>query len=425
VLAFVRQVHRIALPPNLRNLSRMRSHQKETAPIRSRPQYHYFYGSTNASAGDVSESSVAGTDADTILLGECLVQTDNEEETPNSSAQDLRHLVVTTKNGHSRIKHAYQLEMPIPEAQNGRRSPHSPRRKSIWLLCAEQCLNLGGVHPVGHVTRIIVILVSAISMGTCILVLLPNSPTTSTGAANARSSCIPFQIVDRANFNDPAAKIVNLDLFDPSLRFQGGQKLGKRTFQSSSTGVDPVLRVEPDGHGISFPIVSYPYAFKWSDSLLQASYPACRRNVDSTSTRHVFQPDIVFGTSEAIAKRHVMKFDPLSVTLRYFANTDGFWETYIVHGAPYITIKYSAVTPVFTTRSRFLKVMCPFDSDGNYNDGEARIFSKYEGRQLKWGVCTDSSSVCNRLFSMHIELLVNGSQLVTHLKNYFAYSSQR
>lgn len=360
----------------------MRSHPKETTPIRSRPQYHYFYGSTNGSRGDLSESSAAGTDTDTVLLGECLVQTDNEEETPNSSAQDLRHLVVTKRNGHSRIKHAYQLEIPIPETQKGRRSS----------------------HPVGHVTRIIVLLVSAISVGTCILVLLPNSPATSTGAAYSKSSFIPYQIVDRANFNDPAAKIVNIDLFDFSLRFQGGQKLGKRTFQSSSYGVDPVLRVpfptgafwtnlvvEPDSDGISFPIVAYPYAFKWSDSLLQASYPACRRTVDSTSTRHIFQPDIVFGTSEAIAKRHIMKFDPLSVTLRYFANTDGFWETYIVHGSPYITIKYKAVTPVFTTRSTFLKVMCPFDSDGNYNDGEATMF---EGRKLKWGVCADSSSVC-------------------------------
>jgi hypothetical protein len=153
----------------------MRSHPKETTPIRSRPQYHYFYGSTNGSRGDLSESSAAGTDTDTVLLGECLVQTDNEEETPNSSAQDLRHLVVTKRNGHSRIKHAYQLEIPIPETQKGRRSS----------------------HPVGHVTRIIVLLVSAISVGTCILVLLPNSPATSTGAAYSKSSFIPYQMVDK------------------------------------------------------------------------------------------------------------------------------------------------------------------------------------------------------------------------------------
>jgi len=381
---------------------------KDTTPIRPRPQYHYFYGSTDNQASDTPESSVAGTDADP-LLGESLVPTDNEGETPTNSAQDLRQLFITTTNGHARFSHAYLLDTPSPQTENERRSSRSPCPKSIWIICGEHFIKLRGNHRVGQVTRALVILVTAISMCTLVMVLVPSSPDGAAGGSTDKSGAttasIPFRVIDRANYNDPAAMIVNLSLFDTSILFVAGKQVGSSAFLRSITGIDPILRVpfptgafwtnlvmEPDQDGLSDPIVAYPYAFKWADSFLQASYPASRRIVDNKSIRDIFQPDITFGTLEAIAKRHVMKFDPLSVTLRYFSSTNGFWETYIVHGSPYITVKYSQVQPILTTLSTFLKFMCPFDSDGNYNDGDDITFAEFEARRLKWGVCTVSSS---------------------------------
>ena len=383
----------------------MRNPPKVTTPIlRSRPQYHYFYGSTDASTNETPESSVASTDADP-LLGESLVPTDNEEDTPNSSTQDLRQLVVTTTTGHRRIKHSYLPDIANPYPDEGNIS-RSPRPRSIWMICGEKCLHLKATGPVGHVTRILMMMVSAICICTIAMVLLHNAPS-STANERIISMLIPFPIVDRANLNDPAATIVDLSLFDSSLLFQAGQSEGKGYLKRFKTGVDPILRVpfptgafwtnlvlSPDDDGLSFPIVSYPYAFKWSDSLLQASYPASRHEVDNNSIRDIFQPDITFGTSEATARRHIVKFDQLSVTLRYFATTAGFWETFIVHGSPYITIKYSEVKPVLKTLSAFLKIICPFDSEGNYHDGDAStFFADAKARRLKWDVCTDSSSV--------------------------------
>ena len=70
----------------------------EDTPIsaRSRPQYHYFYGSTDTGE-DMAEGS-AEQEQDS-LIGEELVPTDHEGDTPNSSERDLQHLIITNGNG--------------------------------------------------------------------------------------------------------------------------------------------------------------------------------------------------------------------------------------------------------------------------------------------------------------------------------------
>jgi len=70
--------------------------------------------------------------------------------------------------------------------------------------------------------------------------------------------------------------------------------------------------------------------------------------------------------------RHVVSFDPLSVSVR-FLNSEheersSYWESYIVRGSPYITIKYRAATPMISPLSNFKSVMCPRDDSGNYKD---------------------------------------------------------
>lgn len=376
---------------------------------RVRPQYHYFYGSTE----DQLPNSPQISESTDVLIGESLVPTDNEEETPKNSARDLRQLVVT--NGSNNNKAAlgvYELGEgePLLMTNGSTRIPASKEEKDWFSSCIESVLNVRGVYPVGHLTRVFVFVTMMLLMCTLIMVLKPRTPISTTGAINGGvtpSLSIPFEVVDRAEYGDPASKIVSVELFEPSLLFNAGKKVkAKGTSLRSNTNVDPVLKVpfptgafwtnlvmEPQSDGLSYPIVAYPYAYKWSDSMLQASYPVIRRKVDKLSVRDQFQPDVTFHTREAISRRHITRFDPLSVTLRYYTSDDGFWESYIVHGSPYITIMYNEATPVLKALSTFGNVMCPFDAGGNYYDGDESTM--VDGlppshRKLKWGVCTPS-----------------------------------
>lgn len=419
----------------------------------SRPQYHYFYGSTDEIplSPQISESE--------ILFGESLVPTDNEEEMPNSSARDLQQLVVTNGNGNSsgtkgggrRVQPGsllYQMDNhheSEPLIMTGNKSGsgsnnhvhlknknshnnsllHSKKLNENnhsystslnsndsrgWLdVFLERFLNVGGNYPVAHVTRVIVLVAMMIFMCTLVMVLKPRTPKSPTGATYGGATpslAIPYPIVDRSTYGDPASKIINQALFAPSLLFNMG-KVDRATGGSlrSSTDVDPILKVPfPTGafwtnlvmkeapNGFSYPIVSYPYAFQWSNDILQASYPVIRRRVEERSISDLFEPDVSFGTHEAISKRHITRFDPLSVALRFYTTGTGFWESFIVHGSPYITIEYNSATPVLKALSNFQKVMCPFDADGNYYDGDEDLMidGLPSSRKLKWGVCTPS-----------------------------------
>ena len=134
--------------------------------------------------------------------------------------------------------------------------------------------------------------------------------------------------------------------------------------------------------GLSYPIFAYPYGFKWSPTTLVTSYPPLRRKVDATSIRDVFNPDLTFGSEEAVANRHVLSFDPLSVSIRFLTsdhrNRSNYWESYIVRGSPYVTIFYRAATPVITPLSIFKSVMCPRDESGKYNSAPAHTKAQIE-----------------------------------------------
>jgi hypothetical protein len=364
---------------------------------RSRPQYHYLYGSTDLT----SPASTIGspTQDHEALLGEGLILTDNEEDTPNASSQDLQQIVVTNGKDRPMLPHLSEFDIvdetnefllgPMP-------MPPPPPPKPRYATCCDSMLT--GDHPIGRLTRVALVMAVAICMCTLVMVLSTNS-TDAMGASGYRHGprfdYIPFPVVDREDYNDPATKIVNPELFDPSLLFQG-------TAASSKTNrtVDPLLKVPfPTGafwtnlvvdptpdRGFSYPVVVYPYAFKWSKTLLQASYPPLRRRIDDISIRDTFNPDVTFGTLEAVAKRHIMAFDSLSVTVRFFLSSGGYWETYMVQGSPYITARYQDATPEIRALSIFSDVSCPFDATGNYKDGSG--FDSNNGRKLKWGVCT-------------------------------------
>ena len=83
-----------------------------------------------------------------------------------------------------------------------------------------------------------------------------------------------------------------------------------------------------------------------------------------------------------------MAFDSLSVTTRFFVDSGGYWESYMVMGSPYITIKYQDSTPNIQALSTFSDVTCPFDSQGQYKDGSGFDSLRRRTAAYKWGVCT-------------------------------------
>mmetsp|Transcript_9400 Transcript_9400/g.14530 ORF Transcript_9400/g.14530 Transcript_9400/m.14530 type:complete len:1006 (+) Transcript_9400:256-3273(+) len=384
---------------------------------RSRPQYHYFYGSTDSETPGSPQMSENDT-----LLGESLVPTDNEEDSTQTRSRDFWQVLVTNgehiPNGDSNTKGSLLDSYYDSYQQNNYQNEASLSEKlsedQISTSCCRSNWNKSGIRSASQVTRIVVLLALMILMLALGLLLTPKA-NFSNGPTPPPQIHSPYPLVDRATYNDPASEIVNTTLFAPALLFTKGKVgLGSRT----SSAICPVLRVPfPTGafwtnlvtqpssqSGLSHPIVAYPYAFKWSDSNLQASYPAIRRKEKGRSIRDVFQPDVSFGTHEDITRRHIMRFDALSVTTRFYTTSQGYWESYIVHGSPYITIKYSSATPVLEALSTFQRVMCPFDQAGNYYDGNEDLLidglSKQGNRRLKWGVCNPSIGSGNENFAL-------------------------
>lgn len=245
---------------------------------------------------------------------------------------------------------------------------------------------------------------------------------------------VPFTKIDRESFGDPVTNIFDVSLFHPSLLY-GGRSLIARidsvhnqdyihSSAKSNNNNDerslryipkPFLRVPfPTGafwtnlvllplneqtnqqqsssasaqqeetepllqrrqNQFSYPIVAYPFAFQWSLGKLQASYSASRRVIQATRIQDGFAPDITLGSTEGIHTRHVVRFDSLSVTLRFYSgdgsssNGNGQWETYIVQGSPYITAKYSGLSPELTALSDFDDILCPPVGEGVLPDAD-------------------------------------------------------
>jgi hypothetical protein len=212
---------------------------------------------------------------------------------------------------------------------------------------------------------------------------------------------VPFAKVARKSFGDPVSSIVDVDLFHPSLLYRENAKKAlqeeavaepffKFPFPTGAFWTNLVLlpvsnkpetqqeqqvskrklisSTNPNNsrseNQYSYPIVAYPYAFQWSSmGKLQASYSAARRTIKPDSIQDAFAPDISFGSSEDILSRHVVSFDSLSVTLRFYTDdstsSSGFWESYIVQGSPYVTARYYGLTPELTALSDFKDITCP------------------------------------------------------------------
>jgi len=192
---------------------------------------------------------------------------------------------------------------------------------------------------------------------------------------------IPFPATDRTEYSSLAASdIVDPQLFDPSfLRTSSASSSDKNgmltvPFPTGAFWTNLVLTQSTSDQGMSYPIMAYPYGYRWSATKVQVSYPPLRRLMDPISIRDIFNPDLTLGVLESTKERHVTAFDPLSVTLRYSSSSgiDGganssYWETYLVQGSPYVTMACEKTTPVLTALSIFSSFTC-----GNKQDCSER-----------------------------------------------------
>jgi endoglucanase Acf2 len=276
----------------------------------------------------------------------------------------------------------------------------------------------------------------------------PSSTSTSTN--NALESLletihfVPFQSVDRSQYSHVSpTDIVFPELFHSSLLLP---RNNSNTINSTSTttttsstvqleSIQPLLNVPfPTGafwtnlviqptsdHGFSYPIMSYPYGYKWNPSLMQVSYPALHRMQDSISIRDIFYPDMTFGSVESTVKRNIVRFDPFSVTLRFYGNDTNdesnsdaskkrvkYWESYLVQGSPYVTTFYHDMTPMLRPLSTFQSLSCPRDENGNYKD-EASETKSLDGTNNS---TTSDFGICSVVESTDDHIELNGVQFL-------------
>ena len=189
----------------------------------------------------------------------------------------------------------------------------------------------------------------------------PNSELNMKAEANEIFQ-IPFPQIDRSEYGSnpvPASSIVDPKLFAPSLRGDeddSSSSLLKVPFPTGAFWTNLVIKPTAD-RLLSYPIMAYPYGYKWNPDMLQVSYPSLRRQMDELSIRDIFNPDLTLTTMEDVTSRHIKHFDPLSVTLRFESSEHG-WETYLVQGSPYITARYEQMTPIIRPISIFKGISC-------------------------------------------------------------------
>ncbi len=306
-----------------------------------RPQFNYFYGSTAVTSPPAS----VNTDEQDSLVGEQLINTDNECDIPTNGDDD----------------DAYQQDFIIDDQ---RYRTQAKDRRTVF-----PCKSI-----------LILLFVSGL-VSIALVVLFP--PQQINDTPQRQTFDVPFTAVDRAEFGDPVEGFVNMDLFSPRLIRHDdivgppGSDGGNDASRSSAsfalpfpTGAFWTNLVVSMGEELSFPIAVYPFAYRWSSSSLQVSYPAGNRMVEEKRIQDPFLPELTLSTKEEITKRHVVDYDPLSVTLKYFSSssTDASWETALVQGNPYVTISYTKQTPILKPLSIFSDVQCPGDDDDKVID---------------------------------------------------------
>ena len=365
-----------------------------------KPQYYYFYGSTDYDEqANGNGAVVPGTDQDS-LVGESLIPTDNEQE------EDL------AVNGSIDVPHVLLLKgdevQPLMnKASNGHRHSHpylfgqfsfTPFKRNATAYIS---LWVGGISMLLFVISVVILQFSKSGS----FLVSHSSPAAYT---------MPFPSVNRADVGDPVSGFLQKNLFHSKFHYKGRDPSREFTFPfpTGAFWVNLVLPVTAD-HGLSYPTAVYPYAYTWSDDVLQVSYPAGHRQEDAKSVHDYAIPDLTFACREGTMSRRIEHFDALSVTLKYGTMSGGSWETYLVQGSPYITVKYSNSMPAIRAFPGLADVFCPQDEDGDI------VFDG--GRPLLSAVCSSKRSQDGEID------ILTGSQFVmqtTDNKYWFVFASE-
>ncbi|EEC47217.1 endo-1,3-beta-glucosidase [Phaeodactylum tricornutum CCAP 1055/1] len=328
----------------------METPDSKSGAANQRPQYHYFYGSIDdQSQVNRRENAVSvPTDQDS-LVGESLLPTDNEQDDDRSkiAKQDFQQIVMSNVNG----------VRPIDSSRSERMEPKS-------CLRFFSINNLRRQHPMGYLLLSVGSLTLLAFLCSVIFFSKGQSGRVIRTPKEELSFRMPFPWVDRAQYGDPVSKVLDKDLFHPSLVYKGKDpsRVFIFPFPTGAFWTNLVLPTTAD-RGLSYPIVVYPYAYKWSKELLQVSYPASHRRELPKEIHDDFFPDLTFASVESTSQRHITAFDPLSVTVQYSTMNGGTWESYLVQGSPYVTLRYDNVTPkiralsIFKTSSAFKGVI--------------------------------------------------------------------
>jgi endoglucanase Acf2 len=388
-----------------------------------------------------SPSSPATTAENDSLAGECLVQTDNEDydssfnpTTPQSSAGDFQQLLVVSHPGTNGRLNTLE-SLPEHDALQG---------NCLSMQCiAQRYRRFRRNHSVSHLILMIAGITLCISLVALVL-LSPqlsksndgstpwfrskssssdgNGVLTETGHVDSAAEVIaeeraadfkmPWPQVDRSTYNDPMTNFMNPSLFHSSF-FVKKQSSANSTDKSQFIFPYPtgsfwtnLVLPETADQNLSYPIAVYPYAYKWADQILVVSYPAQHRAEDAKSIHDYFFPDLSLGllpgVQPPITARKIVAFDPLSVTLRFYTSIkSNYWETYLVQGSPYVTMKLSNVIPYVKAFTKFTDVLCPKEdvaSDVAMNSltvSNGLFRRKRRRRAANFGVCSSEISSIN------------------------------
>ena len=209
---------------------------------------------------------------------------------------------------------------------------------------------------------------------------------------------MPFPQIDRADFGDPVEDFIDLSLFHSSLVLgDGDNNTGDGGVAATANNNSPRSRSftnpfptgafwtnlvvrSPNDDPMSYPIVVYPFAYRWSPATLSVSYPSQHRVTGSKKIEDRFVPELTVTTKEIIKRRHIVKYDNLSVTLRFISSPSSKFETVLVQGSPYLTLTFTKQTPILKALSTFSDVLCPGDTNYDIDN---------KGRRLDgFGVCS-------------------------------------
>lgn len=331
-------------------------------------------------------------------MGEDLVTTDNEQDiSPNTSERDFQQMIMTNGNQVHTIENGVKRPKTCFQFLGG--GQFRQRHPVLYTIAMAGTISLLGIM--------------------FIIVLFPNSriaSLASTPESEIRFT-MPYPRVNRNNY-DEVSKFINKDLFDPSLIYRGSDdREFIFPFPSGAFWVNLVLDPTSD-RGLSYPITVYPYAYKWSETLLQVSYPVSHRKETPTAVHDYFMPDLTFAVDEGASHRHLTHFDPLSVTLRFGAN-GAAWETYLVQGSPYITIKYDNTSPIIQAFSLFKNVICPREDD-KYSQLMGADDSNNR-RRLSFGVCASDEDHVSQIVTLHgVQFIVESQEGL----NWILFSSE-